>query len=163
MITIRRGVFETNSSSTHSIVIARENTKPYDRIDFKIGEYGWSRDVLESPDEKASYFYTSACDFLNRDVADDIMALLAPYGINCTFSKRAEFKPYGEHEYLDNGYVDHSEDSGEFVNALLNDASQLIDYLWNDESYVETGNDNDDYGVGEKKPRCEYIEYYKGN
>ena len=163
MIYIREGVFETNSSSTHSIVIVRENTTPNNEVDFRIGEFGWTRDLLTTPNEKASYFYTSACDCLNKDVADDITALLTPYGIKCTFSKKAIFESSGDYKWLYNGYVDHSENSREFVEALFNDTSKLIDFLFNGESYVETGNDNDDYPVGETKPHCEYIEYYKGN
>ena len=163
MIQIRKGVFETNSSSTHSIVIARENTVPYNLIDFRIGEFGWERDLLTTPSERASYFYTSACDCLNRDVANDIEALLTPYGIKCTFSEKAVFESSGKCKWLNNGYVDHSENSQEFVEALFSDASKLIDFLFNAESYIETGNDNDDYIVGKTKPSCEYIEYYKGN
>lgn len=163
MVYVRKGVFETNSSSTHSIVIARENTKPYDYVEFNIGEYGWERNKYYGTTEKASYFYTSACDYYSRDVAEDISTLLSPYGISCVFKIKPIFKGFNGTQYLDNGYVDHSEESGEFVESLLEDSAKLIDYLFNDESYVETGNDNDDYSVGEEKPNCDYIEYYKGN
>ena len=163
MVYIRRGVFETNSSSTRSIVIARGSTKPYDYVEFNIGNYGWERNKYYDTTEKASYFYTSACDYYSKDVADDISNLLSPYGINCVFKVKPMFKEFNGGQYLDNGYVAHCEQSGEFVQDLLNDPSRLIDFLFNDESYVETGNDNDDYSVGEEKPDCDYIEYYKGN
>lgn len=159
MIKVRKGVFETNSSSTHAIVVAQENTEQFDRIDFRIGKFGWECRYYSDPYSKASYFYTLACDALGRDVADDIVQLLSPYGINCTFSEPAVIREYG----LENGYVDHCIEGLDFVNDCLNDASLLIDFLFNDESYVETGNDNDDESVGETKPRCAYVEYYKGN
>jgi len=160
MIQVRQGVFETNSSSTHAIIIAREGTETFDQIDFRIGKFGWECDSYYYSVSKASYFYTLACDLYNRDVADEISELLSPYGITCTFSKRPLFNGYG---YLDNGYVDHPENGEELVKDLLSDASLLIDFLFNDESYVETGNDNDDEPVGVDKPKCEYVEYYKGN
>lgn len=160
MIQVRQGVFETNSSSTHAIIIAREGTKVFDRVDFRIGKFGWEQEIYGYPEGKASYFYTLACYLYDKDFADEISELLSPYGITCTFSKHPHFS---EHGYLDNGYVDHAEDGEELVRDLLSDASLLIDFLFNDESYVETGNDNDDEPVGVDKPRCEYVEYYKGN
>lgn len=164
MITVRQGVFETNSSSTHAIIIAREGTKSYDKIDFRIGEFGWECEYYDYPDSKASYFYMLACDALGRDVADDIVELLAPYGINCTFSLPPVFKIFDDGTtYLDNGYVDHCNEGIDLVEDCLSDASLLIDFVFNDESYVETGNDNDDEPVGTDKPNCDYVEYYKGN
>lgn len=168
MIYIRNGVFETNSSSTHAIIIAREGTQKYDQVIFSIGEYGWECEKYHDTNSKASYFYTAACAFLNRNVADDIVALLSPYGIECIFYVKPVFKTYhsekyGDSQYLDNGYVDHYMECEDFVKGLLGDASQLIDFLFNDKSYVETGNDNDDEPVGTEIPDCEYIEYYKGN
>ena len=38
---IRRGTFETNSSSTHAICIAKDDYELKDHIDFHTGEYGW--------------------------------------------------------------------------------------------------------------------------
>lgn len=168
MIVIRSGVFETNSSSTHAIIIAREGTQPLDQVIFSIGEYGWECDKFHDVNGKASYFYTAACACLKRDVADDICALLSPYGIECLFYVRPKFvtyhsDSYGDSKYLDNGYIDHDMEALDFVEGLLGDASQLIDFLFNDQSYVETGNDNDEEPVGTEIPDCNYIEYYKGN
>ena len=165
MIYIRKGVFETNSSSTHAIVIAREGTKisDYHHVVFSIGEFGWECATYYDADKKAEYFYTAACAFLERDVADDIKALLEPYGIECIFHERPIFKDHGTYKYLENGYVDHDSECQDFVEGLLGDASQLIDFIFNDKSYVETGNDNDSFGVGGGIPDCKYIEYYKGN
>ena len=168
MIFIRKGVFETNSSSTHSIIIAREGTEPLDQVVFSIGEYGWECEKYHDVNSKASYFYTAACACLRRDVADEISAMLSPYGIECIFYIKPVFvtyhsDTYGDSNYLDNGYIDHDMEAIDFVKGLLEDASQLIDFLFNDKSYVETGNDNDEEPVGTEIPDCEYIEYYKGN
>ena len=160
MITIRKGVFETNSSSTHSIVIAREGTQPSDEIEFRIGEYGWENRELWGPNEKASYIYTLACDALCRDVADDFAKLLSPFGINCKFT----LKPVFENGYLRNGYVDHADDGIDLVNDCLSDGSLLLDLIFNDKSNVVTGNDNNEYKESYYvTPDCESKTYFKGN
>ena len=160
MITIRKGVFETNSSSTHSIVIAREGTQPFAEIEFRIGEYGWENRELWTPNEKASYIYTLACDALGRDVADDFANLLSPFGINCKFT----LKPIFNHGWLDNGYVDHAGEGIDLVNDCLNDGSLLLDLIFNDKSNIVTGNDNNEYKESYYvTPDCEYKTYFKGN
>lgn len=161
MINVRKGVFETNSSSTHAIIIAREGTETYDHIDFRIGEFGWECEMLRFPEEKASYIYTLACYIYDRDVADEISELLSPYGIKCTFSRRPIFSE--TYHCLDNGYVDHGCNGEKLVKDVLADPALMIDFLFNGESYVETGNDNDDEPVGTVLPKCEYVKYYKGN
>ena len=53
---IRRGVFETNSSSVHAICISKSNEyKTQDNVDFIYGRFGWSPETLYTPEEKASY------------------------------------------------------------------------------------------------------------
>ena len=100
---------------------------------------------------------------------DDICDLLSPYGIRRYFTERPLFLSYkssdgGYFYYLHNGYVDHVNEAKDFVDALLGDASLLIDILFNDKSYVETGNDNSEDGrIIETPPKCEYVELYKGN
>ena len=51
---IRNGVFETNSSSTHSIAIPRSCDKQ-NYISFRIDEFGWGFDEVNPAD----YFYTA--------------------------------------------------------------------------------------------------------
>ena len=51
---IRRGVFETNSSSTHSIAIPKRCTKT-NYMSFNIGEFGWGWDEVDPAD----YLYTA--------------------------------------------------------------------------------------------------------
>ena len=79
MIKIRRGMFETNSSSVHAIVIAKSKQELdlyyYDKYcDYKDGKYFWKGDSLVirpgrfewgnnrlvTPEDKASYLMTTA-------------------------------------------------------------------------------------------------------
>ncbi len=57
MIQIRKGTFETNSSSTHSICISKEPVTKYPKsIHFYLGRYGWEQDTVV---DTASYLYNS--------------------------------------------------------------------------------------------------------
>ena len=152
MIKIRNGCFETNSSSVHAMIVTKEKTdvEPSNKfVHFGLGEFGWEENGYYDPDEKASYFYTAACAVMNRDVKDEITALLKPYGIKCKFD-RPVFNSYTSsydgsvHIYLDNGSIDHDYECKKFVDAMMNDSDMLVRFLFNDDSFVQTGNDNSD-------------------
>ena len=172
MIQIRQGVFETNSSSTHSIVVTDSKTEPGLYVDFRMGEFGWEWSKLETISEKASYLYTLACDNLGRDVYQDLYKILTKYGVRCECSLPAKFvkSKYSNYVYLDNGYVDHSTDgqARDFVDRMLKHEHALIKFLFSEESFVVTGNDNcdeDEYDWFQKQLNVNYPhkEYYKGN
>lgn len=65
----RKGVFETNSSSVHTITISKNG---YDKsiipevLVFIFGEFGWEVNKLSSVYEKASYLYTALNDVEDR-------------------------------------------------------------------------------------------------
>ena len=166
MVQIRNGVFETNSSSTHSIVLVDKNVEPGLFVDFSMGEFGWSFDKLTTTDEKASYLYTAACCLYNRDVYQDLYEVLVKYGVECTCSVPAvKDKKYG---WINNGYVDHVDGTEEFVNRMMTHEHALIRYLFSDQSFVVTGNDNcyhDQYEWMQKQIDVDYphTTFYKGN
>jgi hypothetical protein len=170
MVKIRKGMFETNSSSTHTIIVTYSETKPDFSVDFSIGEFGWSFGRIDTVNRKASYLYTLACDCLGYDVYHDLCAMLDSYDVRCTCSIPAEFEKSsdGQYQYLDNGYVDHCSEGSKFVNRMLSDEEALIRFLFSDQSFVVTGNDNcyeDEYKWMEDQATVDYphITYYKGN
>lgn len=175
MFKIRNGCFETNSSSTHTIIVSdRDVDYDYKFTIFCIGEFGWEMGVIDDSWGRASYFYTAACELTGRDVKDDIIALLEPLGIQCVFNedKAPFFKDYDgdDRKYLDNGYIDHCEELQEFVNDLMKDGKALARFIFNDESFVVTGNDNCDGidrewmdGKEAKADSYPHTTYYKGN
>lgn len=61
MIKIRSCVFETNSSSTHSICITKNNNLLMlpEKIIFKLGNFGWEENIFNDTEHKASYLYTA--------------------------------------------------------------------------------------------------------
>ena len=169
MMKIRKGMFETNSSSTHTIVVADRNCEPGNLVDFRIGEFGWEFERLDTIDEKASYLYTMACELTGRDVYQDLYEVLVKYGIECSCSLPAVIKKYDGFPYLDNGYVDHAGEGRDFVERMLSHEHALIRYLFSPGSFVITGNDNCDEEqwdwVQEQLGEIDYDHhvFYKGN
>lgn len=63
---IRRGVFETNSSSVHSISIIKDDFKSSLPIQFTIdcdGMFGWEVYTYDSPENKAAYLYQAIVSY----------------------------------------------------------------------------------------------------
>ena len=132
MFQIRNGVFETNSSSTHSICISKEpvtyHTYP---LIFHVGEYGWENACVY---DTASYLYTA---ILDGNEYNDAMAklealkdILDAYGIEYEFDEPI-WHSYGNgDQYLAEGYVDHACEAHDFVEAVLNDEDMLMRYLF---------------------------------
>ena len=169
MIKIRYGEFETNSSSTHAMIVAADppkNVPPF--VHFSIGEFGWEHDILDTPEEKAAYLYTSAL-CLEEDVEEKLAANLAIYGVNCGFDK-PKWHIEDDYKWLDNGYVDHcgEDQHADWVHTMLTEPNALVRFLFNDDSYVMTSNDNcgDEEYEWQKEmenPSYECEVYYKGN
>lgn len=169
---IRKGVFETNSSSTHSICIAKdaELTIPKS-LHFDFGEFGWEYDTLQSLGEKASYLYTGLIANSRKEDSNKIIQILKDKGIDVT----AEEPIYENRSYTGSdgklveytageniGYVDHSNEMTDFLNAVCEDEGKLMRYLFSDLSFIITGNDNDDEDV-DINVAYAHDEYYKGN
>ena len=150
---IRKSVFETNSSSTHAICITKkkDNYKLSDHIDFEFGEFGWEYDEYRDVDNKASYLITAIFSF-SKSETDKKLARLKNIldSYNITYSiPEPKVKSYtcDKTEYfyydLDYNYIDHAGETKKFVDAVLSDSEKLFRYLFGD-SFVITGNDNDD-------------------
>lgn len=140
---IRNNVFETNSSSVHTISISNSSPQSIDNyIFFDRGEYGWEWETYNSSQDKANYLYECMIDLfyhnnLLKEKCNRIREELALYKVGCDFAEVNE-------NNLFEGYVDHGGQNEELVNYLLDNPDKLIDYLFNDTSYIATGNDNVD-------------------
>lgn len=155
-------------------------------IAFTSGEFGWEYDIYDDTWGKASYLWTGIIKsgYYTKDVVEkikeNIKSVLNQYGISTSF------KPYKEdyydcggekHFYLtfeDFAYVDHSEGLGEWLGSLFPNGGEdidkelLLEYLFNPNSCVFTGNDNssapDEYFEKAKAYNTENnIEFDKGN
>ena len=133
---IRQDVFETNSSSTHSICISKEpvNVIPKKKVYFHFDEFGWESMRV---DDTASYLYTAMKNLEMDDNISQMEEILNRHGAECEFENPEKGRGYWEC-----GYVDHASELVEFISDLLSDEDKLIRYLFGD-SCIYTGNDND--------------------
>lgn len=178
---IRKSVFETNSSSTHSICVAKNNnTKNFYKLSFWFGEFGWEEDKLNDPQDKMTYLVTAlfnvyeydfdtvkeyvnrmsdwlksdgllANDYHSTDVGD------AVFGKTIRYEKIRWILP----NYKG---IDHANDGElkDFVDFVCGSKDILYRYLFNDDSFVLTGNDNG-YENVDIEVDYPHDEFYKGN
>lgn len=138
---IRSSVFETNSSSTHSIAISKKPVVIGKYIRFCIGEFGWENDCADTAD----YLYTAILEQDEHDeLLDKLKKILDKYSIEYKFDTPKWHKSSnGTDKWLGYGYIDHSYELREFLDTVLSDEDLLMRYLFGD-STVYTGNDNQD-------------------
>lgn len=139
---IRNSVFETNSSSTHSIAISKKKPVIGNSIHFGIGEFGWENDCVNTAD----YLYTAILEQYDEadELLDKLKEILDRHSIDYSFEEPSYYtSSNGIDRWLDYGYVDHSDEIREFIFAVLNDEDLLMRYLFGN-SNVYTGNDNQD-------------------
>jgi len=149
--TTRNNVFETNSSSTHSLCIS--NTRNVldcsdARMYIRLGEFGWEHERYHGAYEIASYVYTGA--LYNKDY--ELVKLMKEILPNC------EFENPGVKFY----YIDHGNELQELFEEFKKNPNKLLNFIFGKKSFIVTGNDNSDERISCEIPEgCE--EYYKGN
>ena len=129
---IRRGVFETNSSSCHTLTIADTGT-----LDFNINtndilhitgqDFGWQREVFSDPVSKISYLAVGFTS-LGRN---DLFELLKEVILENTLFSDVTFDG--------DGYIDHQS-----IDLVLqaDTKEKMKAFVFNPKSYVRTDNDN---------------------
>lgn len=169
---IRKQIFETNSSSTHSIVVGNNGEDIYaglpKRLEFHGDEFGWEHKLYTDTQTKANYLFTSLIyTDTPHEYVERIKSTLAKWGIEATFEEIVEnryssggvcYEIDGDYSYVDHGY-----ENQDLVKELCEDEAKLMNYLFSDGSYVETGNDNYDYPILGEKPMNVLMEYFKGD
>ena len=159
---IRNMVFETNSSSTHSIAIPR-HCEPTNYVNFNTDEFGCGFEEVDAAD----YFYTAIYETsyteeeLNEKL-DRLKNILDEYGIDYNLREPETHiwhDNYENKDYLclDDGYIDHGYELKEFVDELLNNGDRLVRFISG--GLVFTGNDNSD-SEGFISRNEEFIEDY---
>ena len=162
MITIRKGTFETNSSSTHSLAIPKNKLAEYPKhIDFKFGRFGWEF-KNRNP---ANYLYTAIYAYYGADAEPYIAQLkeaLDSAGVSYTFQEPAfESFDYDDktYVYISNGNVDHAENLGEFLDLVLSSNENILNFVTS--GIALTGNDNEGTGayINRFKPTYESYDW----
>lgn len=167
---VRNGVFETNSSSAHSLaykntVLRDYDYKPkedlcfatkelhltkkpkeyemYSYMPLYFGEYGWGFDVLSSPAEKLSYLMSSVYQYKTWGVIKEDQFFKQVIQWLSELDIVVELpEEYGESSEVD-AYVDHQS-----WNVVTKDMFQtkedLLTYLFNNDIVIYIENDNSD-------------------
>lgn len=143
---IRQSVFETNSSSTHSVTIGYGNhfVPYYEELDIVTDEFGWGECTYTNLEDKLSYALTfalqSAYDKKNFEMLNDLLVERMP---ECLITYEGmEYKELLDSDWddMDLGYIDHQ--SVEEASKIFNSEEDLEDFIFSTDSYFETDNDN---------------------
>ena len=165
---IRKGTFETNSSSTHAIAICkdRDNIVVPSELYFGFEYHGWENETLDTPEEKANYLHTAIAELHSKkeyqEIINDIFSKLLAYDCVATFEESEwdddDYWSYGQ------GSVDHVWELREFLEKILNNDNLLYRYLFSNKAFVIKGNDNDYRSVWDEanKYETDYL-FWKGN
>jgi len=142
MKNIRKGVFETNSSSMHSVHIEKGDV-PYLTIEpdengeilIEYGEFGWGPDTAHSPREIASYCLTATQYTSDEQASMEMLreVMEEHTGAKVKFCEQ-------ENEYYPKGYIDHQ--STDTAVGVFVSKGGLKDLIFGRNSYVEIDNDN---------------------
>lgn len=138
MIAIRLGFFETNSSSVHVLVIPKDTKISIPKtVHLKRGEYGWEDDEVYNT---LDYFY-QACVDAGIEELNKLFSYLQRKGVEEIHCKEID-DPGSKDVWPYSGYIDHS--SGIPLDDLFFNESLLDRFLFGEDSFVKTGNDNVD-------------------
>lgn len=160
---IRNSVFETNSSSTHSVSIKnfteiRIDDLPvsYDdnRVHTSFGRFGWEVDFYRDAETKLSYLITMIAEFehldiwrgtpWNEDILNERLMESEDFrNINDVIAER--YNCDGVWVDSSEGYIDHqSYEDYNCINDFLNDwgVDSVDDFIFNCNIVLHTDNDN---------------------
>ena len=135
---IRKGVFETNSSSVHSLVISSDGREPsefelneYGEIEIDFGDFGKDYNIYSSQYEKLSYLITLAYYVSHgigvdgvynhwefKKIRDAVCKYTGATGIKILY----EIDPYIDHQSIPEYEIDIID---------IWDEDQIIDFVFN--------------------------------
>lgn len=153
---IRHGVFETNSSSTHSISIGNSgqllDTLPINdegNVIIQPGEFGWEQETYNDAYTKAQYLAVYCRDW-SGDKKDEFFTNLKDVILKQTKANDVIFdlfKDEKEERYFypgcyDTGYIDHQSVESQDYHHVLEDKNNIRNFIFDKSSWLETDNDN---------------------
>ncbi len=127
----RQGLFETNSSSVHTIVITKNNNIEIPKdlppiLEMETVDFGWEIDRYNDFSSKLQYLYNACEDCETYKPRLD--AFLSEIGI-----EMVDYTP---------GYIDHGYNTADFLEFVFSDINNFKRYLFSSDSFIQTENDN---------------------
>jgi hypothetical protein len=154
----RSGVFETNSSSTHSICIDRKSKNGFmdtslvpdenGVVHLQGGEFGWSYERFHDAQSKASYvaIYLDVWvnDLLQKEKMKNEFVELIKTQTGATEVSFDFSADYDSESSLDKNwsYIDHQSVEDRDLDYLWDDLEDLRQFIFNPNSVLITDNDN---------------------
>ena len=154
---IRNNIFETNSSSTHCFIMGHGDFEVKEFVNPSwTTEFGWQFINWNSPEDKLAYIircllngYDWRYDTKERDSWNDeefsqnelIVQALKPFKERCNYLG-FDFS-YPTIQDLEAGYIDHERDYKDEIKDLILEDHDLLNFVFNNKSYIEGGNDNE--------------------
>lgn len=149
MKNIRQKVFETNSSSTHSISISKNSNgileSLYPDAEGKLllegGQFGWEWQRYNDALTKANY-----CAIFSKNGTPEMVDMLVSVIKEHTGAKEITFGFSSEYDGGNWSYIDHQSDYHEGGAAMdaFSSPDKLKNFIFNSDSWLFTGNDNED-------------------
>jgi hypothetical protein len=142
---IRHGVFETNSSSTHSITVPKDaaindslRVSEDGVCEIETGEFGWEYARYTDAATKASYCATFAKNTNERSYEYRLISVIK----NKTGAKSVKINQCSNEEYNQWGYIDHQSIENECPQSAFESDECLERFIFSRDSELVTDNDN---------------------
>lgn len=153
---IRLGVFETNSSSVHTLTIGKKRvTDIPENVYIYFQNFGWEIDTHSDIQTKLNYIWTGIVNMLSDSNVDQLHAQLEKYidtinrvlhnsGVkNVRIEMPSEYHNWGGNVYYYvNECIDHGYELKEFIDMIFDDDETLADFIFGVNSIIYTTNDN---------------------
>lgn len=149
MIKTRNSVFETNSSSTHSVSI--EDITDKDMLDTMLpnedgnivlegGEFGWEEESYNDAWTKANYLAVYSCLY-SGDLDETFKENLKNVIKDQTKCKNVIFEITDDWN-KNYSYIDHQSVECRDYDDLMRNLKEIRNFIFNKKSYLYTDNDN---------------------
>lgn len=145
---IRNSVFETNSSSCHSISIGKSDV--YDSvipnedgvIELLPMQFGWEQERYNDAHVKMSYLWIYIKDWCGKD-EESFMETFQRVVCRHTGASNVTMAPDEDaYEWNRYGYIDHQSVESRDYHYLFEDDETLKRFIFDRDSWLETDNDN---------------------
>lgn len=149
MITIRKNVFETNSSSAHSFVYNGFDPAVDDYLKMEGREYGWEWVKYETAEDRLCYMFTAAIDVFPLEEliehAKNIVEYFKKEGVEVDIEWLDDLKLKSHYGFG----IDHQSAPGEDEECKklaesFADPVKVWAFVMDDGNEIWAGNDNDD-------------------
>lgn len=146
---IRKSVFETNSSSCHSISV--NDSDVYDSVTpnsdnlivIPIMEFGWEENTYDDSMDKMAYVWIYIRDWANAVSKVPFMDMFKKVVCDHTGAADVYMDPGVKSSWgSDEGYIDHQSVEDGDLNHLFDSEAKLKSFLFSNKSEIITDNDN---------------------